>query len=219
MHARNAILLCAAVALLTTAAQAQPANPTNRTLSLRIAKIAGSAVDCLFKTGTACTDTTSASVGVAIFSLAGATGNAQVQTNTFFGVPNTVGAGKTAYLYRVDLAEVVALGEFACITDMTINFGPITQLPYVRPGQFDDVFVITEGGIGSIGLLSAEQTSSGITFTFEKPICATQVAGAGESSFVFGLASATVPRSSQATLAQPGVEEELTAGTQAPALP
>jgi len=217
MHARKAILLCAAAALLTTAAQAQTRPP--HTISLRIAKIAGSAVDCLFKTGTACTDTTSASVGVAIFSLAGATGNAQVQTNTFFGVPNTVGAGKTAYLYRVDLAEVVALGEFACIVDMTINFGPITQLPYVRPGQLDDVFVITESTIGSIGLLSAEQTSRDITFTFEKPICATQFAGTGESSFVFGLASATGPKSSNATLAQPGVEEALTAGTAAPAVP
>ena len=210
--ARKAILLCAAAALLTTAAQAQTTTPP--TISLRIAKVAGRAVDCLFKSGAVCADTTSSSVGVSIFSLAGATGRAQVQTRTFFGMPSTFGAGKRAYLYRVDLAEVVALGEFVCITDMTINFGPITQLPYVRPGQLDDVFVITESNIGSIGLLSAEQTNRDITFTFEKPICTTQAAGAGESSFVFGLASATVPRSSNATLAQPGIEEALTAGTE-----
>jgi hypothetical protein len=217
MRCRKLILACAA-ALLATAAQAQdrPAQP----VSLKIVKAASHTIDCVFKSGTDCTGGgTAGSAGVSIFSLAGATGNALMQNSTALAAPNTPGAGRTVYFYRVDLTEVSAIGDFACITDITIDFGPIVSLQYGGSGPPGDVFVVTQGGTGSIGLSSAMQTGRNITFTFEQPICAASAPARGEASFSFGLTAATGPRPSNAALSQPGVVESLAAGTEVPALP
>ncbi len=217
MRCRKLILACAA-ALLATAAQAQdrPAPPT----SLKIVKAASGTIDCVFKSGPDCTGGgTAGSAGVSIFSLAGSTGNALMQNSTALAAPNTAGAGRTAYFYRVDLSEVTAIGDFACITDITIDFGPIAALQYDGSGPPDDVFIVTQGGVGSVGLESAVQNGRNITFTFERPICATPPPSRGEASLSFGLASAAGPRPSSAALSQPGVVESLVAGTEAPSPP
>ena len=214
MRSWKVIATCA-VALLSSAAQAQDAVQPR---PLKIVQVSSRAIDCVFRSGADCTGTgTAGSAGVSIFSLAGTNGNALMQNSTALAPPNTIGAGRTAYFYRVDLAEVTALGEFACITDMTIDFGPFVPLQYDGSGPPDDVFVIAEGGIGSVGLFSAVQTGRNITFTFDKPICATAAPSRGESSLLFGLAAPTGPRSSSAMFSQPGVLEKLAAGTEAPA--
>jgi hypothetical protein len=65
-----------------------------------------------------------------------------------------------------------------------VNFGPVVQLTYPQnqPGQ---VYVITQGGLGSVGIQSAEQDGDVITFTFNGYLCA------GQSSYFFGMAAAT----------------------------
>jgi hypothetical protein len=45
------------------------------------------------------------------------------------------------------------------------------------------VYVVTSGGLGSVGLSSANQVGSAITFTFAQPVCP------GATSYFFGLAS------------------------------
>ncbi|HML12226.1 MAG TPA: hypothetical protein VK456_02905 [Xanthobacteraceae bacterium] len=74
-----------------------------------------------------------------------------------------------------------------------IDFGPVQQLTYPQ-NQPADVFVITEGGLGSVGIQSAEQDGTVITFTFSAPLCA------GATSYFFGLAATNAPVSDNATL-------------------
>jgi hypothetical protein len=60
------------------------------------------------------------------------------------------------------------------------------------------VFVITKGGLGSVGIASAEQDGAVITFTLSKYLCA------GETTFFFGLATAGTPVDATAILFGPG---------------
>jgi hypothetical protein len=71
--------------------------------------------------------------------------------------------------------------------------GPVVKLNYPQ-GQLAHVFVITQGGIGSVGIKSAEQDGDVITFTFSNYLCA------GQSSFFFGLTAPNGPHNSRATL-------------------
>ncbi len=52
------------------------------------------------------------------------------------------------------------------MTDFTVDFGPVTQLQYNKAGPNDDVYVVTKGGLGSIGLLSADAMDNKIKFIF-----------------------------------------------------
>ena len=54
--------------------------------------------------------------------------------------------------------------------------------------------MITSGGLGSIGVASADKTGNVITFTFSKPVCAGASAGKGDTSYFFGLTGATAPK-------------------------
>src|SRR3954449_5349948 len=85
------------------------------------------------------------------FTLPGTSGNAFLQSRTWpKGKPGTVGAGKYAYLYRLDLTQLTGLTAQGCVTQLKITFGPVVSLNYngVGPRQ---VFVITSGGLGSVG--------------------------------------------------------------------
>jgi hypothetical protein len=112
-------------------------------------------------------------------------GNAFLQSRTFVGLGGSPASGRTGYEYRVDLRS--AVGSVDCLLGLVVNFGPIVRLPY-RPGVVGDVHVITQGGLGTIGLKSAEQDGDVITFTFARPMCV------GASTFFFGLTSNQLPR-------------------------
>jgi hypothetical protein len=56
------------------------------------------------------------------------------------------------------------------------------------------VFVITSGGLGTIGLKSAVQDGSVITFEFDQQICFVPAPNAKNTTFFFGLAAATAPK-------------------------
>ena len=70
---------------------------------------------------------------------------------------------------------------------MVIDFGPVAKLPYPPLNQPAHAYVITTGGIGSVGIESAEQDGNVITFTFKTYLCA------GASTYFFGMAAGKGP--------------------------
>jgi hypothetical protein len=155
--------------------------------ALTVVNVSAPAVNCVFNAS--CKVVVTDSVATLAFTPLGA--GASLQSRTYPGEPGTPGAGTTAYVYRVDLTQ--ATGYTECLIGAVINFGPVQQLIYPA-NQRADVFVITAGSLGSIGIQSAEQDGSVITFTFSAPLCA------GKTSYFFGMASTNAPQSDSATL-------------------
>ena len=158
--------------------------------SLSIVTVSAPEINCIYETD--CTVTVTDTV--ANITLPSMTGNGRLQSRTFAGKAGAPAAGKTGYEYRLDMTQATAIGDVACVTGLEVDFGPITKLQYNKTGPVDDVFVITKGGLGSIGLASAEQDRSIITFTFSQPVCAADTSGPGKTTFFFGLTSAHTPK-------------------------
>lgn len=131
-------------------------------------------------------------------------GKAVLQSRTFSGAPGAPGDGLTGYEYRVDLTQATTSAEFACVTDLTVDFGPLVKLQYNKAGPDDDVYVITKGGLGSIGLISADMTDTKITFVFDGPVCAGTEREKGATTYFFGLASKGKPTDIIASVGVPG---------------
>ena len=125
-----------------------------------------------------------------------------LQSRTFMGKPGAPANALYAYEYRIDLRNALGITYIPCITSMTIEFGPVVNaLDYNGDGETgDQVYVVTSGGIGSIGLASAKKDNNKITFTFSSPVCSGGSPGAGQSTFFFGLVSTKAPRSVTATV-------------------
>ena len=120
---------------------------------LKIVNVTAPDINCVFDPSCKLTVTDSAGDIV----IPNVTGKAILQSRTFSGAAGAPGAGLTGYEYRVDLTQASIMGESAgCVTDMTVDFGPVTQLQYNKAGPDDDVYVVTKGGLGSVGLLSAD---------------------------------------------------------------
>ena len=136
---------------------------------LSIVTVNAPAINCIYETD--CTITVTDSVGtIPVPNLTAGVG--RLQSRTFVGQPGAPAAGKTGYEYRVDLTTAVTDAEFSCVTDLAVDFGAVTKLQYNNVGPVDDVYVVTKGGLGKIGLFSAEQVGNVITFTFSQPVCA-----------------------------------------------
>jgi len=158
--------------------------------SLSIVTVSAPEINCIYETD--CTVTVTDTV--ANITLPSMTGNGRLQSRTFAGKAGAPAAGKTGYEYRLDMTQATAIGDVACVTGLEVDFGPITKLQYNKAGPVDDVFVITKGGLGSIGLASAEQDRNVITFAFSQPVCAADTSGPGKTTFFFGLTSAHTPK-------------------------
>ncbi len=128
---------------------------------------------------------------ISLIPLAGVSGRAAVHTRTIPGGDMSRGAGKVAFLYRVNLTA--ALGT-RCVSALKLPFGTIEKMPYAERGPYADLFVVTSGSLGSIGLSAAERTGNTIVVTFSKPVCAGARPGEGESSLFFGLSAAEAPK-------------------------
>jgi len=176
----HATALLVAFAALAAPALAQAAN-------LTVVNVGAPAVNCVFNAS--CTVIVNDSVATLAYTPLGA--GAFLQSRTYPGQPGTLGAGTTAYEYRIDLTQ--ATGYTECLVGAVIDFGPVQQLTYPH-NQPADVYVITEGGLGSVGIQSAEQDGTVITFTFSTPLCA------GATSYFFGMAATNAPASDNATL-------------------
>ncbi len=161
---------------------------------LTVVNVNAPAVNCVF--ATSCTITVTDSIGA--IPITGITGPARLQSRSFSGQPGTPGAGKTGYMYRVDLTQAAAPGPSSCVSRLTLNFGPIAKLPY-SPAGLADIFVITSGGLGTIGVSSAAQAGNFVYINFASPVCPGLSPAPGKTSFFIGLASAATPVSMPAT--------------------
>jgi hypothetical protein len=165
----------AALALGVAAARAQP---------LTVVEVNAPAVNCVFHP--ACTITVSDSVGFIALPHLAAPRTAFLQSRTFSGAAGTPAAGKAGYMYRISLTQ--AAGSADCLGGLVLNFGPALKLSYA-PYQLADVFVITSGGLGSIGLKSAERFDEVIVFELAKPLCLDGGPNLANTTFFFGLAA------------------------------
>ena len=164
---------------------------------LTVVNVSFPAINCKFDTD--CKITVNDST--ANFTLPGTTGNAFLQSRTWpVGQPGTVGVGKYAYLYRLDLTQLTGLTAAPCVTQLKIVFGPVTALDYDGNGSADQVFVGTGGGLGSVAPSSVDKTGNTVTFNFKTPVCSGSSPGHGETSYFFGLASAQSPKAVTATV-------------------
>ena len=172
-----------------------------RAVPLKVVNVGAPAINCVFTTASPCTITVSdTSDNVTL--TAGGTGF--LQSRTFNGLAGSAAAGLYAYEYRLDLRNAVGTLNIACINWMSISFGPVVSLDYDADKKPDQVFVITSGGLGTIGLASAVQTAGTIKFTFSKPVCEGGSPGKGDTSFFWGLVSKTAPKNVTATLHETG---------------
>jgi hypothetical protein len=167
---------------------------------LKVVNVSAPAINCVFNpTCTVTVNDTSDNVTLS----AGGTGF--LQSRTYKGALGSPASGLYAYEYRLDLTNAVGTLNIACINWMTISFGPVVgTLNYGGDAKPDQVFVVTGGGIGTIGLASAVQTGSDIKFTFASPVCEGGSPGKGDSSFFWGLVSKQPPKNVTATLHETG---------------
>lgn len=155
--------------------------------SLKVVNVNAPAINCVFEA--TCKVIVNDSIGNLTYTPLG--NGARLQSRTFPAHAGTPGVGKTAYLYRVDLTNGAGFTE--CTAGLVLNFGPVAKLPYL-PNNQADVFVITSGGLGTVGIKDAQQTGDVIVFTFTEYLCA------GKTSYFFGLAASTAPKLTSATL-------------------
>jgi len=158
---------------------------TAQAATLRIVNVGAPAINCVFNS--------SCSVSVKdtkenVKLSAGGTG--VLQSRTFKGADGSPAAGLFAYEYRLDLRDAVGVTALSCIDWVSLSFGPVVgTLNYGGNSRPDHVFVVTSGGLGTIGLASAIQTGSSIKFKFKSPVCAGSSPGKGDSTFFWGLVS------------------------------
>jgi hypothetical protein len=95
----------------------------------------------------------------------------RLHVRTVLGAAGSPAAGKTGYLYRLDLTNVIGALDVSCATALKLDVGPTAKFEYFKNGANADLFVIDKGGAGTIGVSKAERIGSGITVTFRKSIC------------------------------------------------
>lgn len=188
------------LSIAATVAVAIPANAG----PLSFVDVSAPDINCVFNT--TCTVTVTDSVGTITVPPLLWSGTARLQSRSYPGAAGAPGAGKTAYEYRIDLTQAVSDGEVPCVTDISVDFGKVTKLQYNKTGPLDDVFVVTKGGLGSVGLYAVEQNGNVVTFTFNQPVCAGPTPGTGHTSYFFGLASESAPHSISAAVSVPGLD-------------
>jgi hypothetical protein len=176
------------VAALMLAPWALPA----RAEPLTVVDLSSPAVRCVFATNKHCNLRGTASVGA--IPIAGIAGSAVLHSLTFPADPDSPAAGLTGYEFRVDLTQATTGPTKACVTQLTLDAGPPSRLPYTGRDDRFDVFVINTRVTGFVGLASAERAGPAITFVFAKPVCPGAGSDKGEASYFFGFAAATPPR-------------------------
>jgi len=166
---------------------------------LRVVNVSAPAINCVFNPScTVTVNDTSDNIPMST----GGTGF--LQSRTYIGAPGAPAPWANVYEYRIDLRNAVGATAISCIDWMKMDFGPVASLDFNADGRPDQVFVVTGGGLGTIGIASAIQTGSSIRFNFTSPICEGGAPGRGNSSFFWGLVSKTAPKFVTATLHEPG---------------
>jgi hypothetical protein len=76
----------------------------------------------------------------------------------------------------------------------------ICNSPAYQTGVMADVFVITTGGLGTIGIKSATKTGNVIEFELAQGLCLSGGADIKNTTFFFGLAADGAPTASTARI-------------------
>ncbi|MDQ4125823.1 MAG: M64 family metallopeptidase [Actinomycetota bacterium] len=120
--------------------------------------------------------------------LAGSSGSGFLQSRTFRGEPGAPAGSHHGYEYRIDLTGLS--GGTLGITALGVPFGAFSEFAYATPSNPApfDVFVVTQGGLGQVGLASVEAVGPDVVFTLTRPV------RPGETTFFFGGANPGVPR-------------------------
>jgi len=130
--------------------------------------------------------------------------NGFLQSRVFQGQAGSPAAGKWVYEYRLDLRNVVGVTYIPYATSVTVPFySSVLQYDYNFDSvATDQVFVVTSGGLGTIGLSSATLSffTWDATFTFSSPVGGGSYPGNGQSSYFFGLVSPYGPRAQYGTV-------------------
>ena len=166
---------------------------------LKIVEVNAPAINCVFDTD--CRITVTDTTGNLLLPTL-MPGTAWLQSRTFASEAGTPGAGTTGYEYRLSMTQTS--GNAECVTGLNLNFGPHKPLPY-KDGALADVFVVTTGGLGTIGLASAERFGDVIVFEFKSPLCADGPPDIRRTTFFFGLAATAAPMHVTATVPVIGV--------------
>jgi len=77
-----------------------------------------------------------------------------LQSRTYAGLPGTPEAGLNAYEYRLVLKSLTG-AKSVTLNSMTLNFSPYSSFTYNGQSS-NQVWVVTSGGLGSVGPNSAE---------------------------------------------------------------
>jgi hypothetical protein len=180
-HGRLVIAALASLALVTGPVGAQP-------VPLFPAQVSGANIDALFGQQAPVPPETTA------IPLPGINGNAVLHSRVIRAAPGSRAEGRFAYEYRVDLSNATTFVEVSCVLNLSVKFGPIAKLPYAPGVILRDVYEIKQGvPANQVGFSSATQTGDIVTFTFERPVCASDGGGPGATTFAFGLASVDSP--------------------------
>lgn len=163
--------------------------------SLAIVAVSAPAINCKFDTD--CTIFVNDFAD--FFTFPGATGEGFLQSRLFpVGEPGTAAEGLFGYEYRIDLRNLAGSSGAHCVSELRIRFGPIVPIDYDDDGSADDVYVVTEGGLGTVVPSSATRVGANIIFSFDPAVCSGVGGSEGETTFFFGLASARSARAVKA---------------------
>lgn len=185
--------------LMLAVAVSSVALATARAEELRRVEVSAPAINCLFDPN--CRVVVSDSSDIIPIA---ASGPNFLQSRTFRGRRGSVAEGLFVYQYRIDLRRATGIVHIPCLDSLSIDFGPVVRtLDLDGNGNGgDEVFVVTRGGIGIVGIASAEKTGNTITFRFENSVCAGGRPGDGQSTFFFGLVSTHAPVQTTATIVE-----------------
>lgn len=181
------LLLTAAITLLSQHPTPSTAAPES-SAPLTLTNVGAPAINCLFDP----TCTLTVEDTISSFTFDNHTGTSFLQSRLLpRGAATTPGAGLFPYEYRIDMRQMAGIGNPACVTNLTLDFGPIVPLDYNDDGSLEHIYIVTSGGLGTVAPSSANQTGSSITFTFSPPVCSdfSPDINNGQSTFFFGLAS------------------------------
>jgi len=188
----TAVLLC----LVSSAVQAA---------ALSLVNTSAPAVNCVFDpTCTIPVTDTSDTI-----TLPGGKGTGFLQSRTFVGQPGTQAEGLYGYEYRIDLTEIQGTPS---VVTFAIDFGRVVPLDYNGDGVTEHVYIVTSGGLGTVGPDYADKTGNKISFHFYGGVAA------GTSSFFFGMASRTPPHNVTAQITETLTATVLNVGARAPAI-
>jgi hypothetical protein len=117
-----------------------------------------------------------------------------VQSRIYQGQPGSPAAGKWVYEYRVSLTNSIGILNQNYVTQLVVPFGTVLSYDYNFNGvATDQVFVVTQGGLGNIGLSSAGYFWGIVGFNFASPIYEGNNQMPGDSSYFIGIVSPYPP--------------------------